>query len=122
MEWKSYFRSILKGVVGALIITILITSILSLIMTKVTFSEGVFNIIHVVISCVALVIGSIMGAKAHGSKGWLVGLGVGIIFYIALYIIGVICGAEAGLAMYDLIKFSLCVLIGTLSGMLGINL
>ena len=108
MEWSNYFKSVLKGVVWAIMVTFLITAILSLVMNS--------------ISCLALVVGSLVAVKAHGSKGWIVGLAVGCMFYIALYIIGIIFGAEPTLGMYDFIKFTLCVFIGLFSGMLGVNL
>jgi putative membrane protein (TIGR04086 family) len=122
MEWKDYFYSVLKGVIGAVAITILLTAIFSLLMTFVEFSSSALSGIYVVITSIGLIFGSILSAKLHGHKGWLVGLSVGLFFYIALYAIGVLFGAEAVLGMYDLIKFSLCLVVGLLSGMLGINL
>lgn len=122
MEWKDYFYSVLKGVIGAIAITILLTAIFSLFMTFVEISSSVLSGIYVVITSISLVFGSILSAKLHGHKGWLVGLSVGLFFYIALYAIGVLFGAEPALGIYDLIKFSLCLVVGVLSGMLGINL
>lgn len=122
MEWKDYFYSVLKGVIGAVAITILLTAIFSLFMTFVEISSSVLSGIYVVITSISLVFGSILSAKLHGHKGWLVGLSVGLFFYIALYAIGVLFGAEPALGIYDLIKFSLCLVVGVLSGMLGINL
>lgn len=122
MELKSYFTNVFKGVVGSLAVTVLLTAIFSLIVSFVDFSPAIFSGVFVVITSLGLIFGTIVGAKLHGSKGWLVGLSVGISFYIALYVTGVLFGAEATLSFYDLIKFSLCVLVGVLSGMLGINL
>lgn len=122
MELKSYFNNVLKGLVGALAVTVLLTAIFSLLISFVEFSSAVFSGVFVVITSLGLIFGTIVAAKLHGRKGWLVGLTVGILFYIALYAIGVLFGAEATIGVYDLIKFSLCILVGTLSGMLGINL
>ena len=122
MELKNYFTNVLKGLVGALAVTVLLTAIFSLIVSFVDFSPSVFSGVFVVITSLGLIFGTIVGAKLYGKKGWLVGLAVGILFYIALYVIGILFGAEATLGFYDLIKFSLCVLVGVLSGMLGINL
>lgn len=122
MEWKDYFNSVLKGVIGAVAITILLTAIFSLLMTFVEVSPTILSGVYVVITSIGLIFGAILSAKLHGHKGWLVGLSVGVFFYIALYAIGVLFGAEAVLGMYDLIKFSLCIVVGLLSGMLGINL
>lgn len=122
MEWTNYFKSVLKGLIWALVITIIASIIFSFVMNRVTIDEKIFNIIYVVISCLALVVGSVMAVKSYGSKGWIVGLAVGCIFYIALYFIGILFGAEATLTIYDFIKFVLCLFIGLFSGMLGINL
>lgn len=122
MEWSNYFKSVVKGVIWALGITIIAAIIFSFAMNSIVIGEKVFNIIYVVISCLALVIGSIIAVKSYGSKGWIIGLAVGCIFYIALYLIGVIFGAEVTLTIYDFIKFLLCIFIGLFSGMLGINL
>lgn len=122
MEWKDYFGNVLKGVVGAVAIVTILTAIFSLIMSFVEISPGIDSAVNVGITSISLIFGTILAAKLYGNKGWLVGLAVGVLFYIALYAIGVLFGAEATLGLYDLIKFSLCVLVGILSGMLGINL
>lgn len=122
MEWNKYFKSVLKGLGYALMATFIITAILSLVMSNFTLPSGVFNVVYVVISCFALLLGTVVAVKAHGSKGWMVGLSVGCIFYISLYVIGIMFGADRSLTGYDFIKFSLCTLIGLFSGMLGINL
>lgn len=122
MEWENYFKSILKGLIFALMATFLVTAILSFVMNSITLPDGLFNIIYVVISCLALLIGTVIAVKTYGSKGWIIGLSVGCIFYISLYLIGILFGAEASLTVYDFIKFDLCLLIGAFSGMLGVNL
>lgn len=122
MEWKDYFGNVLKGVVGAVAIVTILTAIFSLVMSFVEISSGIDSAINVGITSISLIFGTILAAKLYGRKGWLVGLSVGVLFYIALYAIGVLFGAEATLGLYDLMKFSLCVLVGILSGMLGINL
>ena len=122
MEWKDYFNNVLKGVVGAVAVATILTAIYSLIMNFIDFSSGVDSAINVGLTSISLIFGTILAAKLYGRKGWLIGLLVGVLFYIALYAIGVLFGAEATLGLYDLIKFSLCALVGILSGMLGINL
>lgn len=122
MEIKEYITNVLKGLVGAVAVTILLTAIFSLLVSFVDFSPSVFSGVFVVITSLGLIFGTIVAAKLHKKKGWMVGLAVGILFYIALYVTGVSFGAEPTLGWYDLIKFSLCVLVGLLSGMLGINL
>lgn len=122
MDWKNYFTNVLKGVVGAGAIAIILTAIFSLVMSFIEISPSIDSAVNVGITSISLIFGAILAAKLYGRKGWLIGFSVGILFYIALYGIGILFGAEANLSLYDLIKFSLCVLVGILSGMLGINL
>ena len=118
MNLEDYFKTVLKGVVGAIAVVIILTSILSF----VDINSSVLSIITVIITSVSLIFGTIFAVKLYRRKGWLIGLSVGTLFYISLYAIGILFGAEATLGLYDLVKFLLCVIVGILSGMLGINL
>ena len=122
MEWKDYFGNVLKGVVGAVAIVTILTAIFSLIMSFIEISPAIDSAINVGITSVSLIFGTIFAVKLYRRKGWLIGLSVGTLFYISLYAIGILFGAEATLGLYDLVKFLLCVIVGILSGMLGINL
>ena len=122
MEWKEYFSNVFKGVALSIIIAIILTAVLSIIMLFTNISDNMYSGICVGTTSISLILGTILAARLHGKKGWLVGLAVGTLFYIALYGIGVLFGADATLKLYDLIKFSLCILVGILSGMLGMNI
>lgn len=122
MEWKNFFSCVFKGIIGAVAVTVILTAILSLFMTFVKISESMFSGLYVVITSLGLVFGTVLAAKLHEKNGWLIGLAVGVLFYIALYIIGVLLGASGTLGFYELIRFALCIVVGVLSGMLGINL
>lgn len=122
MQIKDFFKNAIKGVLYALAIAIVLALIFSIVMAKVDFSEAVLNVIYVVISCVALVIGAIVAAKSHESKGWMIGLAVGTIYYIALYLIGIVFGGGAHFGMYEFYRLLMSIGAGTLAGMIGINL
>ncbi len=122
MNLEDYFKTVLKGVVGAIAVVIILTSILSLVMSFVDINSSVLSIITVIITSVSLIFGTIFAVKLYRRKGWLIGLSVGTLFYISLYAIGILFGAEATIGLYDLDKLLLCVIVGILSVMLGINL
>ncbi len=122
MELKEYVYNSLKGVIASIAVTVILTAIFSLIMCFVEISSSTFSGIYVGLTSIALIFGSILSAKLQGSKGWLVGIAVGVLYYIALYGIGILFGAEATLGNLDLIKFLLCIFVGMLSGMLGMNI
>lgn len=122
MDWKNYLSCVLKGLIGSIAVTIILTAILSLFMTFIQISESMFTGLYVIITSIGLVFGTILAAKLHGKNGWLVGLAVGLLFYIALYITGVLLGASSKIGVYELIRLGLCIVVGFLSGMLGINI
>lgn len=114
MDWKNYFSCVLKGLIGSIAVTVILTAILSLFMTFVEISESMFSGLYVVITSLGLVFGTILAAKLHGKNGWLVGLAVGVFFYIALYIIGVLLGASSKFGFYEIVRFVLCIVVGFL--------
>lgn len=122
MENNQYLRSVLKGTVGSIILCLIGVVVLSGLMTKLVFSKGIFNMLYVIISLVSLSIGAVIGAKRNESKGWLVGFGVAIGYYIVLFILSGVFGGGISFGIFDLAKLGIALVIGTLAGMLGINL
>ena len=122
MENSKYFKSVLKGTTGSLIFSFIGITLLSLMMTKLVFSKGIFNMIYVIISLCSLSLGSIIGAKKNESKGWLVGFGVAIGYYLVLFALSRNFSSETTFKLFDLAKLGIMVAVGTLAGMLGINL
>ncbi len=119
---SNYLRSVCKGSVGAVILSFIGVVLLSLFMKIVEFTPSIFSMLYVIISLISLAIGSVIGAKANKSKGWLVGLGIGIIYYIALFIISSYISGAITFKIFDLAKFAISIGVGFLAGMLGINL
>lgn len=122
MEKSKYLKSVFKGTIGSMLMSFIGIVILSGLMTKFVFSEGIFNMLYVVISLVALSIGAIIGAKKNESKGWLVGFGVAMGYYLGLFILSSLLDGEVSFRLFELAKLSIALVIGTLAGMLGINL
>ena len=122
MENTKYFKSVVKGTVGTLIFSFIGVAILSVFMTKLAISKGVFNAIYVIISLCSLSLGSIIGAKRNESRGWLVGFGVALGYYLVLFILTSFFSGELVFKLFDLFKLAIALAVGTLAGMLGINL
>lgn len=122
MENSKYFKSVAKGTIGTLIFSFAGITVLSLLMTKIVFSKGIFNMLYVIISLCSLSLGAVMGAKRNESKGWLVGFGVALAYYFALFILSSIFSGELAFKLFDFIKLLIALTVGTLAGMLGINL
>lgn len=122
MEDNKYLRSVLKGTVGTLIFSFIGITFLSIMMTKLVFSKGIFNMIYVIISLCSISLGAIIGAKRNESKGWLVGFGVALGYYIILFILSSCFRGEMAFKLFDFVKLIIALAVGTLAGMLGINL
>ena len=122
MENSKFFKSVLKGTTGSLILSFIGITVLSLLMTKLVFSKGIFNMIYVIISLCSLSIGAMIGAKKNQSKGWLVGIGVAIGYYLVLFALASSFNSEMTFKFFDLVKLFIALAVGTLAGMLGINL
>lgn len=119
---SKFLKSVLKGTTGSLIFSFIGIAILSLLMTKLVFSKGVFNMIYVIISLCSLSLGAMIGAKKNESKGWLVGLGVAIGYYLVLFVLSSSFSSETTFKLFDLAKLGITLVVGTLAGILGINL
>ena len=122
MENSKFFKSVLKGTTGSLILSFIGIAVLSLLMTKLVFSKGIFNMIYVIISLCSLSLGAMIGAKKNQSKGWLVGIGVAIGYYLVLFALASSFNSEITFKFFDLAKLFIALAVGTLAGMLGINL
>jgi len=122
MENSKYFKSVLKGTIGTIILSFIGIAVLSMLMTKLVFSKGVFNMVYVIISLCSLSLGAIIGAKKNEAKGWLVGFGVALGYYVVLFILSSSFSGEITFKLFDLTKLIIALAVGTLAGMLGINL
>ncbi|GAA0077838.1 TIGR04086 family membrane protein [Clostridium sp. CTA-5] len=122
MESNNYVKSVFKGLFGAIILSLIGVIILSIFMKVIDFTPSIFSMLYVIISLVSLAIGSIIGAKANSSKGWLVGLGIGLSYYLVLFILSSYIGGAITFKIFDVAKFAISMVIGLLAGMLGINL
>jgi putative membrane protein (TIGR04086 family) len=122
MENNKYVKSVLKGTIGTIIFSFIGIALLSMLMSKLVFSKGIFNMIYVIISLCSLSLGAIIGAKKNEAKGWLVGFGVALGYYIVLFILSSSLSGEITFKLFDLTKLVIALAVGTLAGMLGINL
>lgn len=122
MENNKYFKSVIKGTVGTIILSFIGITVLSMLMTKLVFSKNIFNMAYVIISLCSLSLGAIIGAKKNEAKGWLVGFGVALCYYVVLFILSSIFGGQITFKLFDFTKLVIALAVGTLAGMLGINL
>jgi len=122
MYKKIKYSFIGQGVLRASILTMLCVLIYSLITSFTPSSPKVTSIFIVVLTLVSVLYGAIYATLKTGSMGWLVGLLVSLFYMLILYIVSVFCGKGFGLDVGDFIRLLLALAVGSLSGMLAVNI
>lgn len=122
MDKNQFITKTFKGALRAVIITIIMILVLSVVMTFVDLDAKVASITILVITVLSVMYGAIYSAKNINEKGWLVGMLVALCYMIMVYIIGAIFYKDLGMDLGDWFRLIVAVLVGSLSGMLGINI
>jgi putative membrane protein (TIGR04086 family) len=122
MYKKIKYACIGQGVLRASIITMLCVLVYSLITSFTPSSPKVTSAFIVVLTLVSVLYGTVFATLKSGNKGWLIGLLVAFFYMLILYIVSVLCGNGFGIDAGDLIRLLLALAVGSLSGMLAVNL
>lgn len=121
MEQGKIAVNVFKGILRAVFVTLIGVFILSLIMMVTDINLKVLGVTWVIITCISIFLGAIYSARKNGEKGWLVGLMVGLIYYILLLILTLALKEKPNFGMYDFYRMVISLAVGLFSGMLGIN-
>lgn len=122
MEENKLYLKVGTGVFRAAIITILCLIVFAIIMSFTEVSNQVFSVYYLVVTSVSIVYGAMYSAKKNNRKGWLVGILVAVLYMLALYLVSGIFFGDFSMDSKDLLRLALALLVGALSGMLGINI
>ncbi|GIM28635.1 membrane protein [Clostridium polyendosporum] len=122
MNWNKYIGSVTKGVLRAIIATVFLVIVLSICMSFVFPNIKTLSVAWVVITCISILLGSVYAARKNGEKGWFVGLGVAFLYYIGLLILSAVFKDMINFTIADIYRMLIALVIGVLSGMLGINI
>lgn len=112
---------ILKGVVVSMVISIIILAITALIMLFSPLSDRYLRTIAIIVSIIGLIFGGSSAAKSYTGKGWMIGGLVGIVYILALYILGMITitGFVMNTALF--IMLGVGFVSGAVGGIIGTN-
>jgi len=122
MENKIKYSCAADGVFRASILTLIVLVIYSIITSYLPASTKVTSAFYIIITLVSVLYGAVYAAKKAGEKGWLMGIMVAATYMLVLYLVKVTGGGSAAIGMKEVLRTTLALGIGTLSGMLGINL
>ena len=122
MEWSKYFSNVAKGVLRSLIATMIFVVAISIVMSFSLLSVKTLSVTWVVITCLSILLGAMYASRKNGEKGWIVGFGVGLCYFILILIVSAIFRGNMSFSINDLWRGLLALAVGVLSGMLGINI
>lgn len=116
--WSYSFKGLIKACIATLI-AMIIFSIINFFFPASDNTRGIFIL---VVTLLSIMYGSIYAAKKSSRKGWIIGLILSFMYIMFFYVISVLAGRNTMLVYNDYIRIALALLVGTLSGMLGINI
>jgi putative membrane protein (TIGR04086 family) len=122
LEERNFYVKVGNGVLRSTILTIILLVIFAIVMSVVDVGPQVMSVYYLVVTCISIVYGAIYSAKKNNRRGWLVGILVAVFYMMVLYIISGIFFQDFSINSKDFLRFTIAVLVGTLSGMLGINI
>lgn len=113
---------IFKGTVLALVISLLVCLLLSLALFLTPVPERIVPYAVYITSIFSIIIGSAYAAKRIQSKGWLNGGLTGLTFIVILLILTKVFGLDLDMNLNLLTKLLLAFVLGSIGGILGLNL
>ncbi|MDP4087980.1 MAG: TIGR04086 family membrane protein [Bacillota bacterium] len=122
MEQKAFLTKVSKGVFRAAVITTILLVVYAIVMTVTEVSNQVTSVYYLLVTCLSVIYGSIYAARKNNKNGWLVGMLVALLYMLLLYIIARIVFGYSDFGTKELLRMAIAVMVGALSGMLGINI
>lgn len=122
MELNKGVINVGKGVLRALILTVICVLAISFSMSFLDLSEKTLSVLWIVTTCLSILLGATYAAKKNQKNGWLIGLILAVVYYLIIMIISSIFRGSFIFGAVDFIRFIIAMVIGILSGMLGINI
>ncbi len=119
---NSSVKNISKGVGIALIATVILLLIFSLLLTYTNLSENTISPVIIVITAISVLLGSSIGNRKIKKNGILNGAFVGGCYIILLYLISSILNWRFSLNLQSVIMMISGMIFGVLGGIIGVNI
>jgi len=118
---KSSFIPIGEGILRSSVLTVALMVIYAIIMSFTDLSDKCNSIFYTIVSILSIMYGTIYAVKKINKKGWLIGLIIATIYMIILYVLSIIAGNTPGIYYVRIVRVVMAMLVGILSGMIGVN-
>lgn len=115
-------KGIFRGTLVSAILNVLLLIILSIIMINTNIDEERYNLIFYLICEGSLALGALYGAKYSEKKGLIIGICISLIFSIVMWIFISVSGDIQFLSNGIIKKTLINVIVGAVSGVIGVNL
>lgn len=113
--------NIFRGVVIALITTVILLIIFSVILTYTNIQENVINPVIMIITVVSILIGSSIVNIKIKKNGLINGGIIGALYIITIYLISSLLNWRFSLEIQSIIMIGISIIFGILGGIIGVN-
>ena len=114
-------KNIMKGTGIALITTVLLLLIFSIILTYTNIDEKVINPVIMIVTAISILLGSSLGNIKIKKNGLINGGTIGAIYIVTIYLISSILNWKFSLNIQSIFMIIIAIVFGILGGILGVN-
>ncbi len=114
-------KNIMKGTGIALITTVLLLLIFSIILTYTNIDEKVINPVIMIVTAISILLGSSLGNIKIKKNGLINGGIIGALYIITIYLISSILNWKFSLNIQSIFMIIISIVFGILGGILGVN-
>lgn len=114
-------KNIIKGTGIALITTVILLLIFSIILTYTNINEKVINPVIMIVTAISILLGSSLGNIKIKKNGLINGGIIGAIYIITIYLISSILNWKFSLNIQSIFMILIAIVFGILGGILGVN-
>jgi putative membrane protein (TIGR04086 family) len=122
LEKNKNAKIILKGFLISIIITLVLLFIYATILVKTSVKETTITPVIMAITGVSILIGSSISCIKTTKNGFINGFGIGIVYFITIYLLSSIIGNSFALNIKGLEIMLLGTFCGGIGGIVGVNI
>ncbi|KGM97043.1 membrane protein [Clostridium novyi A str. 4552] len=111
-----------QGVLRGFFLTLTMLIIYSIVTYFTKFNSKVDSVFFVVVTALSVMYGTLYAVKKIKKKGWITGLLVSIFYILIVFLVSAINGRGFTISSLGILRMFLAIFVGTLSGMLGVNM
>lgn len=116
------FYLTVKGVMRSFLLTLALLFIYAIVVSYKDISVNASRAVLSTIIIVSIMFGTIYSTKKIKKRGWMVGILVAFFYMILLYLVSIVLGQSAIITINSIYKLLIALIIGLLSGVIGINI